>query len=53
MEEATRDAQIGREGELHIKMDSTDTEYECIQVSPDNAWRRTTANTLIYLLPLM
>jgi len=45
MEEATRDAYIGREGELDVKKDSTDTEYEIIQLSTDNAWRRTTAST--------
>jgi hypothetical protein len=33
-------------------MDSTDTEYEGIQLSPDNAWQRTTAITLNLFAPL-
>jgi len=52
MEEATRDTQIGREGELDIKNDSTATEYEIIKLSADNACRRTTASAPNLFAPL-
>jgi len=52
MEEATRDTQIGRECKLDIKNDSTDTEYEVIQLSADNACRQTTASAPNLFAPL-